>query len=268
MEKNDIASIILAAGRGSRMKGFEGNKTLLPLVPEGSPYQGRVPILSHILRSLPPGQKAVVVHHDQEAVRRETAGLNITYAYQPVLNGTGGALLAALDFLRQITHENVILTMGDVPLVLPETYVRMADQLKEDSMVVLGFEPADRKQYGVLETRGRQVSRIIEWKYWKDLATEIRDSLRVCNSGIYAAKREILLHYLDRLASSPHLVQKEIDGRWNEVAEFFITDLVEYMYKDGVPAGYMLAEDEYEVMGVDDLSALETAQRIYRERFL
>ena len=268
MEKESIASIILAAGRGSRMKEFQGNKTLLPLIPEGSPFKGRKSILLHILRTLPPGPKAIVVHHDEEAVKGVTAGLGTTYCHQPVLNGTGGALLATRDFLRQTTCENVILTMGDIPLVLPETYLHMTDQLKKAPMVVLGFEPVDKKQYGVMETNGSKVSRIIEWKYWKDFAREVRDSLRLCNSGIYSAKRETLLHYLDRLASSPHVVQKEIDGRWSRVEEYFITDLVEYMHGDGVPVGYIQAEDEYEVMGVDDLSALQKAQRIYQERFL
>jgi len=266
--RNEIASIVLAAGRGSRMKGFEGNKTLLPLVPEESPFRGREPILLHILRSLPSGPRAIVVHHDKEAVTQVTAAFGVIYCHQPVLNGTGGALLAARDFLRGITSENVILTMGDIPLVRPHTYLRMIDELKKHHMVILGFKPADRKQYGVLETNGKQVRRIIEWKYWKDFAREVRDALRLCNSGIYAAKREAILRSLDRLASSPHVVQKEINGRWNRVEEYFITDLVEYMHEDGLPVGYIQAEDEYEVMGVDDISALQKAQQIYRERFL
>jgi len=59
----NTASLILAAGRGSRMEGFEGNKTLLPLVPEKSPFEGKQPILLHILNSLPVGPRAVVVNH-------------------------------------------------------------------------------------------------------------------------------------------------------------------------------------------------------------
>lgn len=267
MEKNDIASIVLAAGRGSRMKGFTGNKTLLPLIPEDSPFKGREPILFHVLRSLPPGPRAIVVHHDQEAVMQATAALGVTYCHQPVLNGTGGALLAAGDFLHEITSQNVILTMGDVPLVRPDTYLQMIDQLKKHRMVVLGFKPADRKQYGVLETNGNRVRRIIEWKYWKDFSKDVRDALRLCNSGIYAAERKTILQYLERLASSPHVVQKERDGRSNRVEEYFITDLVEYLHKDGIPVGYIQADDEYEVMGVDDVSALQKAQEIYRERF-
>jgi len=268
MKDRSAGSVILAAGRGSRMRGFPGNKTLLPLVPAESPFIGSEPFLLHILRTLPPGPRAIVVHHEEEAVIKATAEWDITYCHQPELNGTGGALIAAQDFLREITSENIVLTMGDIPLVHPETYLRMITQLKKDDLVVLGFEPLDRRQYGMLETDGDHVSRIIEWQYWKDFSKEAQQSLRLCNSGIYAAKRKTLLPYLDRLASHPHVVEKERDGNLQQVKEFFITDVVASMHEDAVPVGYITAEDEHEVMGVDTFSALKTAQRIYAERFL
>ncbi|MFC1891484.1 MobA-like NTP transferase domain containing protein, partial [Thermodesulfobacteriota bacterium] len=52
-------SIIFAAGRGSRMKEYDGNKTLLPLIPDESPYKGTCPILVEIIKNLPPGPKAL-----------------------------------------------------------------------------------------------------------------------------------------------------------------------------------------------------------------
>ena len=58
----------MAAGRGSRMREYEGNKTLLPLVPGNSTYEGTQPILVHILKSLPPGPKAIIVNHKKEDV--------------------------------------------------------------------------------------------------------------------------------------------------------------------------------------------------------
>lgn len=268
MENGNTASIVLAAGRGSRMKSFQGNKTLLPLVPDASPFKGREPVLLHVLHSLPAGAKAVVVHHDEGAVMDATRGLDLTYCRQPVLNGTGGALLATRDFLKNLRAESVIVTMGDIPLVRPETYVRLVRELRKVPMAVLGFRPEDRKQYGILEVRGDRVTRIIEWKYWRGLPEKSLAFLRICNSGIYAVRKETLLHYLSRLASSPHRVQKEIGGKWIQVEEYFITDMVEFMDNDGVPVGYIQVEDEWEVMGVDDLPALQKAQQIYRARFL
>ncbi|MFH1630155.1 MAG: NTP transferase domain-containing protein [Pseudomonadota bacterium] len=258
------ASVILAAGKSSRMKGYSGNKTLLPLIPERSSYEGRHSILSEILTNLPPGPKAVIVNHRKEDIIKATPGLGLSYLEQPELNGTGGALLAAASFLETEHYDSLVVTMGDVPFVKGDTYMGLIRSLKDHSLVVLGFRPESRKQYGLLELNGNQVRKIIEWKYWKTYPEEKQQMLQICNSGIYAIKKEGLLHYFSILASRPHLVRKEINGRLCDVKEYFITDLIEYMYDDGLSIGYVIAEDEEEVMGIDDLPALTSAQEIYR----
>lgn len=261
------ASIILSAGRGSRMKGYKGSKTLLPLIPGSSPYSGKRPMILHIIENLPPGPKAVVVNHKKEDIRKETKHLGLTYCEQPVLNGTGGALLAAIPFLETLPCENLVITMGDVPLVAPETYISLLRALNTHDLVVLGFQPLDKKQYGVLEIQGEQVQRIVEWKYWKNYTEENQQMLPVCNSGIYAARKESLPHPLSVLASKPHVVQKEVGGVVRDQEEFFITDLVEIMPREDRSIGYIISNDENEVMGIDDLSALKRAQELYRKRF-
>ena len=264
--ENKTASIILAAGRGSRMKGYGGNKTLLPLIPEVSPFSGEQPILFHIIENLPPGPKAVVVNHKKDDIRKATRHLGIRYCEQPTLNGTGGALLAAMPFLKSRDYERLVITMGDVPFVAPKTYSKLLSSLKTHDLVVLGFIPHDKKQYGVLEIREGQVRKIIEWKYWKNDPEEKQQALPICNSGIYAVKKGSLLSSLSVLASRPHVVQKEINGVVYDQEEFFITDLVEYMAQEGHRIGYIIAGDENEVMGIDDLSALLKAQEIYQRQ--
>lgn len=260
-----VAAIIMAAGRGSRMQGYAGNKTLLPLAPNGSPFQGRRPLLLHLVANLPAGPKAVIVNHCQHEVMAATQHLPLTYCEQPVLNGTGGALLAARDFIAAQPTPYVLITMGDVPLVQPETYARLVKGLIDHDMVVLGFTPTEKKRYGVLETANGRVHRITEWQYWKDYPAERQASLAVCNSGIYAARRETLNRYLPILASRPQVVHKMIDGRPTAIQEFFITDLIEFMSADGRSAGYHTTEDEWETMGIDDREALMRAQAIYAQ---
>jgi bifunctional UDP-N-acetylglucosamine pyrophosphorylase/glucosamine-1-phosphate N-acetyltransferase len=259
-----VASIVLAAGRGSRMKGYEGNKTLLPLIPGEPFFTGKSPMLIHILQSLPEGPKALVVHHKKEEVRAATRSFRVTYCEQPELNGTGGAVLAAKNFIQDEASESFIITMGDVPLVKPSTYSHLVAQLPSTPFVVLGFRPSDKKQYGVLELDGHEVARIVEWKYWKTYSKERRDQLTICNSGIYAARTKDFLPYLSRLEESPHKVHKEREGQVVEFQEFFITDIVEFMHRDGLKVGYVVAENEDEIMGVDDLPSLEKAQRLFQ----
>ncbi|HEX9911008.1 MAG TPA: NTP transferase domain-containing protein [Desulfatiglandales bacterium] len=266
MGEKATASIIMAAGRGSRMKGFEGNKTLLPLVPAGSPFQGAYPILLHIIQCLPPGPKAVIVNHRKDEVMQTTGALPITYCEQPVLNGTGGALLAAGEFIQTVDGDDLIITMGDVPLVKDRTYLRLVASLQSQPLTVLGFRPSDKRQYGVLDMDGTTVKRIVEWKYWSAFPKATQNRMQICNSGIYAARRKDLIPYLSVLRSRPHVVSKERDGTGIQLEEFFITDLVEFMDHDGKSVGCILAEDEDEVMGVDDLSALQRAQEEFRKQ--
>lgn len=266
MKKKIItASVIFAAGKGSRMKGTEANKTLLPLIPEKSIFEGGRPILIEIIENLPTGPKAIVVNHKKEEVMEATRAFGLHYHEQAVLNGTGGALLAAGDFIREQEFDRLIITYGDIPLVKPATYQRLLAVLEENDFAVLGFEPEDKKQYGVLEIEKDKVKKITESKYWQNYPSEVRQKLRICNAGIYATGKETILKYLPILAQHPHKLMKERAGRMVEIEEYFLTDLIEWMDRDGLKIGYALAEDEYEVMGVDDSDRLELAQKIYKK---
>ena len=112
-----VVSIIMAAGRGSRMKGYSGNKTLLPLKPGSSVFTGRQPVIMHLMAHLPPGPRCLIVNHCKDQVMEITRDTGAVYCQQPVLNGTGGAILAAGDFLASQAAPRVIITMGDVPFV-------------------------------------------------------------------------------------------------------------------------------------------------------
>lgn len=262
----ETASIIFAAGKGSRMKDFDGNKTLLPLIAGRSPFEGYRPILHHILDNLPPGPKSLIVNHKKDEVIRSTVSYKPYYYEQPILNGTGGALLTARDFIETQDSDQLIITMGDVPFVKISTFNSLLEELDRYNMVVLGFRPSDKQQYGVLDIVDGYVKSIIEWKYWKNYPKEQQEAFDICNSGIYAARRMDLLRHLRTLSKMPHIVHKERNGEMVEIEEFFITDLIELMRSNGLKIGYIVAEKEDEVMGIDDLSALEKAQRIYKEK--
>lgn len=260
-----IASVVFAAGKGSRMAGYEGNKTLLPLVPGPSGFEGTRPLLLEVLDNLPPGPKGIVVHHCAADVERATAGLAHSYLPQQVTNGTGGAMLAARPFLESVTQDKVIITMGDVPLIRAATYKELADQLAAHELAVLAFDPVDKLQYGMLEMEGSRVVRIVEWKYWNAYSPEQRQRLRYCNGGVYAARRKVLLDYLTLLEAHPHRVQKQRAGQWLTIEEYFLTDLVELMAADRLSIGLIVTSEE-EVIGVDTPQALQQVQQHYLQQ--
>lgn len=260
-----VASVVFAAGRGSRMVGFQGNKTLLPLIPGDSPYTGSRPLLLEVLSNLPPGPRGIVIHHCAQAVKEATRALEVEYLFQPETNGTGGALLAARPYLERVTEQAVLITMGDVPLIRPQTYRNLVESLDRHEMVILAFVPRDRARYGMLEMDKDRVVRIVEWKYWHRFPAHRRAALRYCNAGVYAVRRAVLLDYMNILATRPHRVQKQQDGKWVTIKEFFLTDLVEWMSRDGVSIGWVTAPEE-EVCGVDTPDSLRFVQEQYRAR--
>jgi bifunctional UDP-N-acetylglucosamine pyrophosphorylase / glucosamine-1-phosphate N-acetyltransferase len=264
---HSTSSVIFAAGKGSRMIGYSGNKTLLPLVPEAGPYEGSHPLLLEVLQNLPHGHKTIVVNHCADDVRAITQDLGVTFCHQPETNGTGGALLAARPFIESTPSDSIIITMGDVPLIRRETYRRLVQQLDGCSMAVLAFSPQEKAQYGMLEVEGKHVLRIVEWKYWKDYPIERQNQLKYCNAGVYVARKSFLLQALGRLEANPHIVSKQRGETWVEIKEYFLTDLIEFLSQDGVAVGMVIA-DEDEVIGVDTPEALVRVQSEYAKRRL
>ncbi len=270
MERNTtdrpVAGVIFAAGKGSRMVGYSGNKTLLPLVPgEESIYEGEHPLLREVMRSLPPGPRGIVVNHCADEVRRATGGTGARYCHQKQTNGTGGALLAARPFLESVAEDVVVITMGDVPLILPSTYDKLVSKLDTHDLVVLAFVPEDRAQYGMLEMDGERVLRIVEWKYWRDFEPGRLASLSYGNAGVYAARRARLMEAMEKLAARPHHVQKQRGDSWVTIEEYFLTDLVELMVSERLSVGVVLAPRE-EITGVDTPDSLRRAQSQYAMR--
>jgi bifunctional UDP-N-acetylglucosamine pyrophosphorylase/glucosamine-1-phosphate N-acetyltransferase len=263
-EIKEAVSIVFAAGRGTRMVGYAGNKTLLPLIPGTYAYDGEHPLLVEVLKNLPPGPVGIVVHHCAAEIERATKHFDVTYIPQPITNGTGGALLAARKFLETVSQDAVIVTMGDVPLIRRTTYEKLLGELAEQKLAILAFEPRERGQYGMLEMDGERVLRIVEWKYWRTYTPDRQARLRFCNAGVYAAQRPVLLNYLDHLANQPHLVQKQQGEEWVTIKEYFLTDLVELMSNNGLPNGWVLAPEE-EVTGVDTPEALQAVQMYYQK---
>lgn len=257
--------IIFAAGKGTRMTGYGGNKTLLPLIAGESCFEGTRPLIREVLDNLPPGPRGIVVNHCAEDVRGAAGGPGISFILQPETNGTGGALLATGDFIRSVSTERVLITMGDVPLIRADTYERLLGMVGTCDLALLAFQPENRAQYGMLEMEGDRVVRIVEWKYWSRFTPERQEKLAWCNAGVYAAGREVLLRYMDKLALRAHEVQKERAGKLVTIREYFLTDMIEMMHTDGLIVGMAPASEE-EVRGVDTPESLAAVQKIYALR--
>ena len=174
MSKRPVAAIILAAGKGTRMKS-DLHKVLHPIAGK--------PMLLHLLASvdaLEPAHKIVVVGSGKEQLETALAGTGCAIAVQEPQLGTGHAVQQAQGALAGFDGD-VLILYGDVPLVSTATMQRMLDRLNEadaPAAVIVGFRPDDRGVYGrIVSVNGRTIARMVEFKD----ATEEEREIDLCN---------------------------------------------------------------------------------------
>lgn len=235
---NPIAAIVLAAGKGTRMKS-DLHKVLHPIA-------GR-PMLMHLMASvdeLSPAKKVVIVGDKADQLEKALGGTAELAVQDPQL-GTGHAVQQGEGALAGFDGD-VLILYGDVPFVPAATMQAMIDRLgapDAPAVVVLAFEPADAQQYGRVITEGDRVTKMVEHKD----ATDAERAVRLCNSGLMAAKASDLFALLSRVTDD------------NAAKEFYLVDIVNIANADGRHCA-VVKTDPYDVAGINsrgELAAME-----------
>lgn len=241
----EFATVILAAGKGTRMKS-DLHKVLHPIA-------GR-PMLDHLMAScgtLKPVKTVVVVGAGREQLENALGDRAQTCLQEPQ-EGTGHAVQQAQDSLAGFDGD-VLILYGDVPFVRPETMQMMLERLHADdapAVVVLGFEPDDALQYGrVIADADGRISKMVEFKD----ANEEERACRMCNSGLMAARSKDLFDLLDRV------------GNDNAQGEYYLVDIVNVANEDGRHSAVVKTDDPNEVAGINSRKELADAERTWQE---
>lgn len=236
----DFAAIILAAGKGTRMKS-DLHKVLHPIA-------GRA-MIDHLMASLDelaPSHKVVVVGAGREQLEAAMAGRAETCLQEPQL-GTGHAVQQAEGALKGFAGD-VLIMYGDVPFVRPETMRAMLERLHgadNPAVVVLGFQPEDALQYGrVIADNAGRIAKMVEFKD----ASEAERACRLCNSGLMAAKAADLFALLSRV------------GNDNAQGEYYLPDIVNIAIADGRVCAAVITDDPDEVAGINSRAELAEAE--------
>jgi bifunctional UDP-N-acetylglucosamine pyrophosphorylase/glucosamine-1-phosphate N-acetyltransferase len=239
-----IAAIILAAGKGTRMRSAK------PKVLHGV---GGQPMIKHLLatvRALGAVRTVVVVSPDMVGLEQHFDGA--TVVVQDRALGTGDAARCASDVLAGFDG-TVLVLFGADPLVSEATLRSLANAREageRPALVVLGFRPHDPGQYGrlVVDDAGR-LEQIVE--YW-DATPEQRD-IALCNSGVMAVDGEQLFHLLGQLKND------------NAKREYYLTDIVRLAREGGLGCA-VVEGDANELVGVDDRADLAEAEAVFQRR--
>ena len=247
MAYDDLAVIILAAGKGTRMKSALAK--VLHKVADKS-------MVVHVIESarrVAPDHIHVVVGHQAERVKEEISHhVQVKYSLQKALLGTGDAVKSALgDIDPGIEH--VLVLCGDVPLIETQTLDTLlkGHVEKSSTVTVLAALVEDPHGYGRIITDPD--GRVIAIREQAD-ASEAEKKINTVNTGIFCFNR----HFLD-------IGIKEIQPDNNQ-AEYYLTDLVEIAQKQSETIIAVTMDDPSQVMGVNTLQELEKANKIIRNR--
>ncbi|QQG36478.1 MAG: bifunctional UDP-N-acetylglucosamine diphosphorylase/glucosamine-1-phosphate N-acetyltransferase GlmU [Micavibrio aeruginosavorus] len=237
--KNDLAVIILAAGRGTRMR------SALPKVMHGLAGRPLIAWLLATVQKLKPARVIVVIAPDMDDLRAAVAPAPC--AVQVKALGTGDAVKAALPALKGFKGD-VLILLGDMPLISVATLkglIKARHRERDTGLAVLGAEYNPVPAFGrLVENPDGTLARIVEHK---DATAEER-LITLCNTGAFCVDGAQLAKWVGR-----------INNR-NAQKEFYITDLPAIAAKDGYKTQIAVTEDLDEVQGVNsrvDLAMLE-----------
>jgi len=244
---NTVAAVILAAGKGTRMKSG--------LVKVLHPVAGR-PMIDWVVdaaRAAGASPAVLVVGHQSDAVQAVFRGdADIRCALQEQQLGTGHAVACAREGLAGFSG-TVLIMCGDTPLLRGETLQGLIAFHRENraALTVLTAVLEDPHGYGrVVRDAAGRVLRIVEQKD----ATPQEQAIREINSGIYCMEAGFLFANVDSISSD------------NAQGEFYLTDLVSIAVTQGLACLGLPTDDPDEIMGVNDRAQLADAARILRRR--
>lgn len=245
----NVAVIILAAGKGTRMKSGKA-KVLHKIL--GRPM---VVYVVETAKRVTGNNVILVVGNQADKIREivsEKENDELIYAVQKDQLGTGHAVLCALPYVPEHI-EDVVILCGDVPLLSSDTVIRLIDdhiKAKRD-ISLLAVEIDNPTGYGrLILDEDSHVSKIVE----EADATDEQKRIKTINAGIYCVKKEFLLDSLGKIKSD------------NAQAELYLTDIVEVGYREKKVVGVLVGRDFEEVIGVNTCQDLIAVEAIMHKR--
>lgn len=239
MNKDQISIVILAAGKGSRMKSPKA-KVLHSICGK--------PMLYHIIKSSLEisNDITVVVAHQKDTVIEQMSSFfeNLHFVVQDADNfpGTGGAMMGVKP-----KNEKVLVLNGDMPLI---TSYALQGFINTNSDIIMSiFDLQDPDGYGRVIIEAGHVKRIVEQKD----ASAYELKVTTVNAGIYAFSKSVLEKYIPLLSNN------------NAQKEYYLTDVISMARADGLVISPLLVDEE-KFKGVNSKKDLSDAEVIMQNK--
>lgn len=244
-----VKSIIMAAGKGTRMKSdtpkvlhtiFE--KTLLGYVLDAVNKTGLC------------DENFVIVGHQAERVE-EYLKDNYPFA-KPVLQspqlGTGHAVSMAIPYLKDYTGEVIILN-GDIPLIKADSvkeFIEFHTSTGADLTVMSALFEEPGNLGRIVRNKDGSLDSIVEAKDANAEQKEIKE----INAGVYCLNWEKIMPAFANLKTN------------NAQGEYYLTDIIKWANENGLKANVYTLKDKNEIYGINSKVELAEAARLLNSR--
>lgn len=243
-----MQAIILAAGKGTRMKDDSLPKVMFPLL--GKPL---IQYSVDHVREAGIRDILLIVGYQKEKVQNHF-GTSIKYAIQEQQLGTGHAVMTARDQIDS-GLDGVLVCYGDMPLYRPDTIKRLIQAYHSQhpaiAMLTVNFNDPNFWAYGrIIRDAHGNISKIVEQKDCTPEQREIKES----NPGFYIFNSSWLKDNLVKLKTN------------NTQKEYYLTDLVEMAVKQQRKVITIPVSEESEALGINTSEQLKQAEEILCSR--
>ena len=246
-----ITSIILAAGKGTRMN------SILPKPLQ--PIAGKA-IISHIIDNLYDcsiNDVIVVINNDND-ILKDYLSINypeIDTVVQQNQRGTGDAVKVVFNEKDLSNSDGVIVFFGDTPLLKKSTINSLKKASTEKDLSILAFKADNPEGYGRVIVKDGKLESIVE----EVNTNKENKDINLCNGGVMALRNNNLKDLLGHLNDN------------NSKKEFILSDMVEIINSSNGKTDFIEC-DYLEAFGVDTKKGLAKAekefQKILRDKFL
>lgn len=247
----NIAAVILAAGKGTRMGAAEGSEK--PKVMYEANGKPMVEWSIEAIKSSGVDRIMLVVGYKREQVE-QYLGNRVDYAIQEEQLGTGHAVMMAKSKLLG-ESDAVMTAYGDMPLFKPETIQRLIGKFQEErpaiAMLTVDFEDPEFWAFGrIIRNDEGYVIANVEQKDCDQEQLKIKES----NPGFYIFDSEFLWSNIEDLKTE------------NAQGEYYLPDLIKIATDQGKKIIAVKVSSEDEVLGVNTPEQLAKAEEILTKR--
>lgn len=240
-------AVILAAGKGSRMKSKRDDVSKVSY-----PILGQ-PLVKYVVNALKPLglEKLIAVVGFGGKTSEQIVKDDCEVVWQHEQKGAGHAVMMCAPILEGKEGETII-CCGDTPLLSSETLEKMFKyhEEKHNDLTVMTFIKDDPFGYGRIIKENGRFMRIVEQRDTNEETAKVKE----VNAGVYIFNNKALFEALTHLTTD------------NAAGEYYITDAIEIFVKEGLVTDTFLVGDMTETLGVNDRVQLATAAKLLQKR--